>query len=127
LTLEYDPPAGLKTPRGVSWALPDWPQLPRDDFTRALAADWGEVERAVGDKLKARAQSRGVEISSAEVQQATRDSIHALMLIRAYRMRGHFHAKLDPLGLESEKNEEELDPRSYGFTEADLDRRIFLD
>ena len=49
------------------------------------------------------------------------------MLIRAYRMRGHFHANLDPLGLEPEKNEEELDPRSYGFTEADLDRKIFLD
>ena len=59
--------------------------------------------------------------------QATRDSIHALMLIRAYRIRGHFHAKLDPLELEPEKNEEELDPRSYGFTEADLDRKIFLD
>ena len=29
--------------------------------------------------------------------------------------------------LEPEKNEEELDPRSYGFTDADLDRRIFLD
>src|SRR6202008_3924955 len=49
------------------------------------------------------------------------------MLIRAYRIRGHFHAKLDPLGLEPEKNEEELDPRSYGFTAADLDRRIYLD
>jgi 2-oxoglutarate dehydrogenase E1 component len=61
------------------------------------------------------------------VQQATRDSIRALMLIRAYRIRGHFHAKLDPLGLEPEKSEEELDPRSYGFTEADFDRRIFLD
>ena len=59
--------------------------------------------------------------------QATRDSIHALMLIRAYRIRGHFHAKLDPLDLEPEKSEEELDPRSYGFTEADMDRKIFLD
>ena len=37
------------------------------------------------------------------MQQATRDSIHALMLIRAYRARGHFHAKLDPLGLEPRK------------------------
>src|SRR5439155_21689799 len=63
----------------------------------------------------------------ADVQQATRDSIHALMLIRAYRARGHFHARLDPLGLEATKNEEELDPRSYRFTEADFDRKIFLD
>src|SRR5262249_41504691 len=63
----------------------------------------------------------------AEVQQATRDSIHALMLIRAYRARGHFHANLDPLGLEPPKNEEELDPHTYDFTDADMDRKIFLD
>ena len=49
------------------------------------------------------------------------------MLIRAYRMRGHFHANLDPLGIEAPRNREELDPRSYGFTEADFDRKIFLD
>ena len=49
------------------------------------------------------------------------------MLIRAYRARGHFHANLDPLGLEPQKNEEELDPRTYGFSDADLDRPIFLD
>ena len=49
------------------------------------------------------------------------------MLIRAYRARGHFHANLDPLNLEPPKNEEELDPRTYGFSDADLDRRIFLD
>ena len=59
--------------------------------------------------------------------QGTRDSIHALMLIRAYRMRGHYYANLDPLGLEPPKDESELDPRSYGFTEADMDRRIYLD
>ena len=54
-------------------------------------------------------------------------SIRALMLIRAYRARGHFHANLDPLGLQPPNNEEELDPGTYGFGEADLDRPIFLD
>ncbi len=49
------------------------------------------------------------------------------MMIRAYRIRGHFHARLDPLGLEVQPNEAELDPTSYGFTEADFDRRIFID
>src|SRR5690348_716174 len=70
---------------------------------------------------------QGGRVSNADVMQATRDSIHALMLIRAYRIRGHFHAKLDPLGIQAEPNEAELDPKSYGFTEADMDRRIFLD
>jgi 2-oxoglutarate dehydrogenase E1 component len=111
---------------GPSWQPPRL-RYADGELVAALTGDWSEVERALGDKIKAKAQAKGVEISTADVQQATRDSIRALMLIRAYRMRGHFHAKLDPLGLEPEKSEEELDPRSYGFTEADFDRRIFLD
>jgi len=126
-SLKDDPAEVLKSACGPSWVLPNWPQPPRDDLISALAGDWSEVERTVGDKLKAKAQGRGVEISAAEVQQATRDSIHALMLIRAYRIRGAFHANLDPLGLEPPKDRSELDPRSYGFDEPDYDRRIFLD
>jgi 2-oxoglutarate dehydrogenase E1 component len=116
-----------KNARGPSWRKRDWPLPARNDLTAALDGDWREVERVVGDKIKAKAQSTGVELSAADVQQATRDSIRALMLIRAYRARGHFHANLDPLGLEPRKNEEELDPRSYGFLDSDLDRRIFID
>jgi 2-oxoglutarate dehydrogenase E1 component len=116
-----------KAARGPSWRKRNWPQPARDDLTAALDGDWREVERALGDKVKARAQSAAVELSEAEVQQATRDSVRALMLIRAYRARGHFHANLDPLGLELPKNEADLDPRSYGFSDADMDRRIFLD
>src|SRR5690606_15367536 len=70
---------------------------------------------------------RGVEISDARVQQAARDSVRAIMMIRAYRMRGHFYAHLDPLGLEPPKTDSDLDPASYGFTEADFDRKIFID
>jgi len=110
--------------RGPSWGRPDWPPLPGGDLVAALDGNWTET---LGVKVKAQAQSRGVDISSAEVERATRDSVRALMLIRAYRARGHFHANLDPLGLEPQKNEEELDPRTYGFSDADLDRPIFLD
>ena len=116
----------IKNASGPSWQRPNL-QHANGELIAALTGDWSEVEKTVGDKIKGKAQAKGVEISAADVQQATRDSIRALMLIRAYRIRGHFHAKLDPLGLEAEKNEAELDPRSYGFTEADLDRKIFLD
>jgi 2-oxoglutarate dehydrogenase E1 component len=112
---------------GPSWQRGDWPPRERGDLIAALDGDWTEVGRAAGDKVKAQAQARGIDLSSAEVERATRDSIRALMLIRAYRARGHFHAKLDPLGLEPFKNEEELDPATYGFGPADLDRPIFLD
>ncbi|HEX4407952.1 MAG TPA: 2-oxoglutarate dehydrogenase E1 component [Xanthobacteraceae bacterium] len=116
-----------KNARGPSWARPNWPIPERSDLISALDGQWGETAKAVGDKVKAQAQKQGVDITSAEVERATRDSIRALMLIRAYRARGHFHANLDPLGLEPPKPEEELDPHTYGFTDADLDRSIFLD
>ena len=58
---------------------------------------------------------------------ATQDSIRALMLIRAYRVMGHLAADLDPLGLAERKVHTELRPETYGFTEADLDRPIFID
>jgi 2-oxoglutarate dehydrogenase E1 component len=116
-----------RSARGASWKRRNWPQPERSELVSALDGDWPEVEKTLGDKLKAKAQTTGHEVTSAEVQQATRDSIRALMLIRAYRMRGHLHANLDPLGLEPPRDHEELDPRSYGFTDSDLDRRIFLD
>src|SRR6188474_274541 len=117
----------VKGARGASWKKPNWPVRANGDLVAALDGQWAETEKKIGEKISSTARAKGVELTSADVLQATRDSIHALMLIRAYRIRGHFHAKLDPLGLEPEKNEEELDPRSYGFSDADLDRKIFLD
>ncbi|MFZ0609877.1 MAG: 2-oxoglutarate dehydrogenase E1 component, partial [Xanthobacteraceae bacterium] len=116
-----------KNADGPSWGRPDWPPLPGGDLVAALDGNWAETGKAIDAKVKGQAQTRGVEITSAEVERSTRDSIRALMLIRAYRARGHFHANLDPLGLEAPKNTEELDPRTYGFSDADLDRPIFLD
>src|SRR5215213_3959450 len=114
-----------KSARGASWKKP--PLLERNELLSALDGQWAETEKKLGDKVRTKAQGAGVELSAADVQQATRDSLHALMLIRAYRIRGHFHANLDPLGLEGQKDDEELDPRSYGFADGDLDRKIFLD
>jgi len=62
-----------------------------------------------------------------EVRAAAHDSIRVLMLIRSYRVRGHLHAKLDPLGIEQPIDNPELTPEFYGFSEADLDRPIYLD
>src|SRR5258708_30347599 len=126
-SLKDRPADAQKNAEGPSWGRDNWPLTPRDDLTSALDGNWAQVEKAVGTKLAAKAQVKGSELTAADVHQATRDSIRALMLIRAYRMRGHFHAKLDPLGIEAPRDREELDPRSYGFVEADFDRKIFLD
>ncbi|CAN5127467.1 2-oxoglutarate dehydrogenase E1 component [soil metagenome] len=66
-------------------------------------------------------------VSADEVRAAAHDSIRALMLIRTYRVRGHLHAKLDPLGIEQPIDNPELTPEFHGFTAADLDRPIYLD
>jgi len=62
-----------------------------------------------------------------ELRAATKDSLRALMMIRTYRVRGHLEAQLDPLGLQMPKPHPELDPATYGFTDADMDRPIFID
>ena len=62
-----------------------------------------------------------------ELRSSTLDSIRALMLIRAYRVRGHLEAQLDPLGLKIPSAHPELDPATYGFGPGDMDRPIFID
>ncbi|MBN9149294.1 MULTISPECIES: 2-oxoglutarate dehydrogenase E1 component [unclassified Nitrobacter] len=126
-SLKDAPEDVAKNAEGPSWEKANWPSTPRDDLTSALDGNWAQVEQAVGAKIQARTQAKDSVLAGVEVHQATRDSVRALMLIRAYRMRGHFHARLDPLGLEPARDHEELDPRVYGFTDADMDRKIFLD
>jgi 2-oxoglutarate dehydrogenase E1 component len=67
-----------------------------------------------------------VAVNGAAVQQAAIDSIRALNLIRSYRVRGHLEADLDPLGLEQRRAHNELDYHTWGFTEGDLDREMFI-
>src|SRR5437763_5466979 len=83
-----DTPADVqKNAAGASWGRDNWPLTPRDELTSALDGNWATVEKAVSTKLvaKAQAQAKGAEVSAADIHQATRDSVRALMLIRAYR------------------------------------------
>jgi 2-oxoglutarate dehydrogenase E1 component len=118
-----------ETTAAPSWKRANWPVQANSELISALDGNWTAVEKAVGDKLKGKAEAtgKGAAVSEAAIQQAARDSVHALMMIRAYRMRGHLHANLDPLGIEGPKDHEELHPSSYGFSEADWDRKIFID
>jgi 2-oxoglutarate dehydrogenase E1 component len=114
---------------GPSWARGDWPPAPADELTSALTGEWAapaEVKGA-GDKIKAKAAEKGVEVSDEAIKRAVLDSIRALMIIRAYRIRGHLVADLDPLGMRDATPHPELDPASYGFAAADMDRPIFID
>ena len=117
----------LREARGAGWKRSDWPVEGNGELLSALGGSGPDVEQHLGDKIMARAQAERIEISADRVQQATRDSLRALMMIRAYRMRGHLHANLDPLGIAARRDHEELHPISYGFTEADYNRPIFID
>ncbi|RBP02310.1 2-oxoglutarate dehydrogenase E1 component [Roseiarcus fermentans] len=128
-SLGDDPASVGKTAAGASWKNAQWPQTPKGDLINALDGDWPATEKALGDKIRGKAAEAGpsAPVSEGEIQRATRDSVRAIMMIRAFRMRGHLHANLDPLGLEPQKDHEELHPSTYGFTEADYDRKIFID
>ncbi|WP_305968802.1 MULTISPECIES: 2-oxoglutarate dehydrogenase E1 component [unclassified Mameliella] len=121
-----------KEASGPSWARTDWPPAPEDDLTGALTGEWPmpavpAEAKSAGKKIKDKAEEQGVKVTDDQVQRAVLDSIRALMIIRAYRIRGHLAADLDPLGLRDTSNHPELDPKSYGFTEGDMDRPIFID
>ncbi len=104
------------TPRQVAAARPDW--------LSAIDGLWPAVEAKLGKAVEARQPAA----APADVRAATLDSLRAIMMIRAYRMRGHLQANLDPLGMATTPGDaSELDPATYGFTEADYDRPIFLD
>ncbi|MDO8901789.1 MAG: 2-oxoglutarate dehydrogenase E1 component [Phenylobacterium sp.] len=105
------------------WVRPD-AQPARPDWLSALDGLWPAVEA----KLEKKVADRAPAASTDEVRAATLDSLRAIMMIRAYRMRGHLRANLDPLGIAIVPGDaSELDPASYGFSESDYDRPIFLD
>ena len=114
---------------GPSWARPlsELDQGANSELVAALTGDYGSAEQHLRGKIQARAQTAGFELSMASSLRATQDSIRALMLIRAYRVMGHLVADLDPLGISERRRHRELKPVTYGFTEADLDRPIFID
>ena len=105
---------------GPSWARPNWPPLDTDALTAALDPTQMAVE------IKKAAAKAGVPVAETDLVKAASDSIKAMMLIRTYRVRGHLAANLDPLGLTKTDLPADLTPEYHGFTEADLDRKIYL-
>ncbi|MDP2436736.1 MAG: hypothetical protein Q8P67_13385, partial [archaeon] len=74
------------------------------------------VEPAVSSSPAGGASAAGIQ-----------DQLNLWSLIRAYRVRGHHAANLDPLGRERLfKRPEELSIEAHGFTQSDLDRVIPL-
>jgi 2-oxoglutarate dehydrogenase E1 component len=97
--LQDDPSALAQEITGASWT----PHAEPEVAPRPVAPKAGAVDEA-----------------------SIHDSLRALMLIRSFRVRGHLEANLDPLGLMQRPANPELDPATYGFSEADYDRPLFI-
>ncbi len=108
-------------PRRASWARP----LPK------VCDHMPSSSAALPPKEASPKEASPKEASSGNARQASYaaalDSVRAIMMIRAYRVRGHLNADLDPLKLENPRPHPELDPVSYGFMPEDWDRPIFID
>jgi 2-oxoglutarate dehydrogenase E1 component len=115
--------------KGPSWA----PQTSESQTAERLANGAANGHAMNGALAEIAVKTNGAAAPMAgalgmdQLKVAVRDSIRALMLIRAYRVRGHLLATLDPLGLEHPRMNPELDPSTYGFHDSDWDRPIFID
>ncbi|MBT3905759.1 MAG: 2-oxoglutarate dehydrogenase E1 component [Rhodospirillaceae bacterium] len=106
-----------------------------DDENRAVmdelqGASWAPsgnkvIGHADEDDAPVKAKPAG-KASADSNRQDIIDSLSARMMIRVYRVRGHLIANFDPLGIEGRDYHSELDPKTYGFEEADMDRPIFI-
>ncbi len=113
--------------RGPGWARDARPNLPTDETTLALTGQ--EPPARPAKKAEAKAAPAA---DAATILEAAKASIHAVQMIRAYRMIGHLEANLDPLGITSKAehpaNEHpSLDPARYGFDNGTLDKPVFID
>ena len=78
-------------------------------------------------KINLEKENSSSDLKDISVTQAAKDSVRAIMLIRAYRIRGHLIANLDPLDIQQRDEHPELKPETYGFNQKDHKRDIFLD
>ncbi|MGE0045116.1 MAG: 2-oxoglutarate dehydrogenase E1 component [Hyphomonadaceae bacterium] len=122
-TLRDQPEDVRQAVDGPSWGRPDLVRGGASEATALLDGNWPVVQQQLEQKTRARLP----QASIVDVQSAARDSLRALMMIRAYRTRGHLAANLDPLGIEGARDANELDPATYGFGPGDMGRPIFID
>jgi len=65
-------------------------------------------------------------VNNKDIEKSKVESIKAIALIRAYRIRGHLNANLDPLGMMERKYLKDLHPEDHGFRKEEYDKKIFL-
>ena len=115
----------LENPKSVDSNWNDWFSDMQNTGSSNDIPSWAKG-KAFEEKLE-NLEHKNSSLSSEEIRKASIDSLRAVMMIRAYRARGHLEAKTDPLNLEKKEEHPELNPEFYGFTKNDYDRPIFID
>ena len=94
--------------------------------------DLNEDSSAILKEIKGPSWSKKIkipiknEINSTDIEKEKIDSVRAIALIRAYRIRGHLIANLDPLGMMKRDYLHELHPADHGFQKEDYNRKIYV-
>ncbi|MCB1518566.1 MAG: 2-oxoglutarate dehydrogenase E1 component, partial [Hyphomicrobiaceae bacterium] len=70
---------------GPSWARNDWPQQANGELVSALDGDWGDIAVKIHKAEAKKAEAKGEPVDPQKILRSTRDSIHSIMMIRAYR------------------------------------------
>ena len=111
---------------GPSWENARWPLTSTDDLTAAL--DPTQMEPAPKPAKGGKPAPVAAPAPDQDaVVKAAADAIRAQMLIRTYRVRGHLASNLDPLGLSGLRElPADLTTEYHGFSDADLDRSVYL-
>ena len=115
----------LENPKNVDANWNDWFSDMQNTGSSNDIPSWAKG-KPFEEKLE-NLEHKNSSLSSEEMRKASIDSLRAVMMIRAYRARGHLEAKTDPLNLEKKEEHPELNPEFYGFTKNDYDRPIFID
>jgi 2-oxoglutarate dehydrogenase E1 component len=112
--------------QGPSWESARWPLTTTDDLTAALDPTQMEPAPKPAKGKPAPAAAAPAPVSKEEIAKAAADAIRAQLLVRTYRVRGHLAANLDPLGLSKREMPEDLKTEYHGFSDGDIDRKVYL-
>ncbi len=87
---------------------------------------WSPVKKRKIEIEKGNDNTKQNIIFDVNTEKEKEQSVKAIALIRAYRIRGHLIANLDPLGMMERKYLEELHPADHGFKKEDYNKKIYL-
>ncbi len=108
---------------------PSWGVYPRQFWEEEAASTPASAKgaRSSGNGMDHGSKAALSNVApSSDALEASRVFLGVSQLARAYRIKGHLAAQLDPLNLDTRTFPEELAPQAYGLNEQDLKKSVSL-